>query len=158
MLASLTLATGLESLQTSLESSVDECAQWGLITWRYSSSPKVTDVGQAWVPMPPEGLRDLTAGSKGLGSTSTHSHLFPNLSHLEGSKREAVDWKTSLALSWSPGPSPWLSWITGCRGARETDCRGGRLPPRLITKGSHLQCSTPISQGCCRVLSSSHFF
>lgn len=44
--------------------------------------PKVTNVGQVWVPMPPVGLKDLSAGVKELRGTSTHSHLFPELSQL----------------------------------------------------------------------------
>lgn len=35
---------------------------------------------------------------------------------MEGSKQEAVNWKISLALPWSP--SPWLARRAGCRGVQ----------------------------------------
>lgn len=48
---------------------------------------------------------------------------------MEGSKQEAVDWKISLALPWSPSLSPWLARRAGCRGVQAQTAKEAASQP-----------------------------
>lgn len=87
----------------------------------------MTDEEQVWVPMPPEGRRDLTAGVKELRGASTHSHPIPELSQLTLWKVQSKRlWTGRSALHFLGAPAPAPGWP----GEQAAEGSRHRLPRR----------------------------